>query len=183
MLAPSGFCVWGALMPYANILTSVCVPQVCLFVHVCAQPMAVRGPQSNPPLWSPGLLEASAPPHFFCNSPLWPRVRGLHLSERTGAAAESRGYPFALGSKGHVGVLGPSHPHASRRPRCSAAYLLACPTWTCSQPQTSCARFCPKEIRPRAQCGVWSPALCGAEGFRTCGWRLLYWSSLLFSLP
>ncbi len=174
MLPTSGPCVWGALMPYVNILTSVCVPQVCLCAHVCAQPTAVRGPQSNLPLWSPRLLEASAPPHLLLQFSSLAQGPGASISlSGAGAAAESEGYPFALGSKGHVGVLGPTHPHTSRRPHCSAAYLLACPTWNLfSTPDLLCKVL---PIGNKTQ----SPALCGAEGFGTCGWRSL--SSLLFS--
>lgn len=135
---------------------NMCVLQVCLGLHMCVLPTAVHGLQSNLPLWSPWLLEASAPPHLFSNSPLWPRVRVQQLSDLSGAAPESWD-PIALGFKGHVAVpeLEP--------PTCYVnTPVLSCllTHWALMKPvlnpQTSGPRFCPKEARPRSPCVVWS---------------------------
>lgn len=130
LVSPSGFCVCMCVS-YSYVLCEyfdirVCVFLRCVYVCMCVcslwQSLVLRVTSLSDLPWP---LEASAPPHLFWSSPLWPRVRGLHLSgEHWCSSRRVRGYSFALGSKGQVGVLGPSHPHTSQRPHCSAA----CPT-------------------------------------------------------
>lgn len=146
-MPPSGFhmlCVCGELLcEYFD----VCVPQVRLYVHVCVQPMAEYGPQSNLPLWS--LLDRWRPLLL----PTFPSGPGsgasISLECSPAATAESGDNTFALGSEGQAGVLGPSHPHASQR---SDSLPLVKPILN---PGSSVPRFGPKEIWPRPQCVVW----------------------------
>lgn len=92
----------------------VCVPQVCLHVYVHAAHGSNLPFRSLPDRWRPLLLPASPP------APLWPRVRGLHLSRaHRWGCCRVRGSVSALGSVGQAEVPGPSHPLLYKRPYCS----------------------------------------------------------------
>lgn len=94
-------CMWGALMPYVSDVC-VCVFLRCVYTYVCVcspwQPMVLRVTSLSDLFWP---LEASAPPHLFCSSPLWPKVWGLYLSGAQWCrSCRVGGYTFALGFKG-----------------------------------------------------------------------------------
>ena len=130
-------CVLGAL----TMWTSACVSQVCLCVHVCVQPMAVRGPQSNLTLWSPWPLEASASPHLILQFSSLAQGPGPNISLSALVQPYSPGILFSpLGLKGWLGCWARATHMHREDPAVELLFFFFYfigPHETCSQPQTS----------------------------------------------